>query len=106
VSGGKLKIIRVLANPITRKKKKAAKRRAPIARKVGLSRAGKKTGARFVVRLVSPTGAARWWTGQSWSPSRTKARRYAGNDAAGRAMRGARKKTAGHDWIVMDALPV
>lgn len=95
---GKLKIIRVLANPIRkRKKKKKAPRR----------RRAKSAAGKYVLRMVTPEGKALWRTRTGWTAIRKGARTFAtpqqGQDDFAAQRRDFLKRKM--RWIVADVLP-
>jgi hypothetical protein len=96
---GKLKIIRVLSNPI-RKRKKSAK---PKRRKGARQRKTRSLSGKWILRRAAP-GGVMWWTGSRWGSSRGAAHRYASQQAAARALTAARRK-AGVGWTVLDVMP-
>jgi hypothetical protein len=99
---GKVKIVRVLANPISKRTKSAKiKRRKNARQKKVRSVSGK-----WVLRRVgrAPGSGATWWNGKNWVPARASAKSYPSADAAGRALRAARGR-AGSNWAVLDVMP-
>lgn len=97
---GKLKIVRVLANPIGRRKKK--KRKATRARKTPRRRKVRSLSGNWVLRIVTRERRALWWDGTSWSKDRKKAKQY---PSANMARRHFNSKNVATGWVVADVLP-
>jgi hypothetical protein len=97
---GKLKVVRVLANPIPRKRKSAKVKR----RKGTRQRKVRSLGGKWIIRRVGANRSVSWWSGSAWNTRRNYGNRYPSAAAAARAMKAARAK-AGIGWVVLDVMP-
>ncbi len=93
---GKLKIIRALANPKSKKRKRA------IPNKRVRKKAARSLSGLWVARIITQGRVALWWTGSQWTKSRSAAKKYATAAAAGTALKSGRKPG---DWLVADVMP-
>lgn len=98
---GKLKIIRVLANPT--RKRKAPKKKAMRRNARPRARAARSLSGAWVVRIITPARAAAWWTGAAWSKKSAAAKRYGSQNLAHAAFKKSGVKRS--SWIVADIMP-
>jgi len=98
---GKLKIIRVLSNPA--KRRKTAKSRTMRKNAKPRARAARSLTGKWVVRIITPTRRAAYWTGEKWSDQARAAKQFQSKAAGYQAFKKSRlKRTA---WLVADIMP-
>ena len=99
----KIRIIRALANPITRRKKKTAKRR-----RTKKARATRRPARAHLVRAFVMKGSVahvEWWTGKRWRHGKNHAARYKGEAAAREALQASKAKCP-RGCVAIEVLPV
>ena len=100
MTAGRLKIVRVLANP-TRRRKPAVKCRKMRKNAKPRARAARSLSGRWIVRIITPARRALYWTGDQWKPRGAK--QYETKAAAYNAFKKSGLKR--NAWTVADIMP-